>query len=184
MQHFANHPQWINEINYFLNQNLWLTGPHIYRNSFCFSIKINEINCRQTSNMEQILHQTLVSAASQLEQQLDSQINQLDNLDTDDLQALRNQRLNELKELNKRKQEWLNNGHGQVWKNSFFFAFPFPLLHRCYNVNFPISAFRLVLYCISFSCENNTPMSGQDKSWVQKKCRASSVDDVVRPASY
>lgn len=64
--------------------------------------------------MDQILHQTLVSAASQLEQQLDSQINQLDNLDSDDLQALRNQRLNELKELNKKKQEWLNCGHGQV----------------------------------------------------------------------
>jgi len=63
--------------------------------------------------MEQILHQTLVSAASQLEQQLDSQINQLDNLDSDDLQALRNQRLNELKELNKKKQDWLNCGHGQ-----------------------------------------------------------------------
>lgn len=69
--------------------------------------------------MEQILHQTLVSAASQLEQQLDSQINQLDNLDSDDLQALRNQRLNELKELNKKKQDWLNNGHGQV--NWIFF---------------------------------------------------------------
>lgn len=66
--------------------------------------------------MEQILHQTLVSAASQLEQQLDSQINQLDNLDSDDLQALRNQRLNELKELNKKKQDWLNCGHGEVRK--------------------------------------------------------------------
>lgn len=64
--------------------------------------------------MDQILQQTLVSAASQLEQQLDSQINQLDNLDSDDLQALRNQRLNQLKELNKKKQDWLNAGHGQV----------------------------------------------------------------------
>lgn len=63
--------------------------------------------------MEQILQQTLVTAASQLEQQLDSQINQLDNLDSDDIQNLRNQRLNELKELNKKKQEWLNSGHGQ-----------------------------------------------------------------------
>lgn len=63
--------------------------------------------------MDQILHQTLVSAASQLEQQLDSQINQLDNLDSDDLQALRNRRLAELKDLNKKKQEWLNSGHGQ-----------------------------------------------------------------------
>lgn len=63
--------------------------------------------------MDQMLHQTLVSAASQLEKQLDSQINQLDNLDTDDLQALRNRRLAELKDLNKKKQEWLNSGHGQ-----------------------------------------------------------------------
>jgi len=63
--------------------------------------------------MDQILHQTLVTAASQLEQQLDSQISQLDNLDTDDLQALRNQRLNELKALNKKKQDWINCGHGQ-----------------------------------------------------------------------
>ena len=63
--------------------------------------------------MEQILQQTLANAASQLEQQLDSQINQLDNLDSDDLQALRNQRLAELKDLNKKKQEWICNGHGE-----------------------------------------------------------------------
>lgn len=70
--------------------------------------------------MDQVLHQTLVSAASHLEQQLDSQINQLDNLDSDDLQALRNQRLNQLKELNKKKQDWLNCGHGQVTKINCF----------------------------------------------------------------
>lgn len=63
--------------------------------------------------MNQVLQQTLVSAASQLEQQLDAQLNQLDNLDGDDLQALRNKRLAELKQHNKQKQEWLNSGHGQ-----------------------------------------------------------------------
>lgn len=63
--------------------------------------------------MNQVLQQTLVSAASQLEQQLDQQINQLDNLDVDDLQVLRNKRLAELKERNKQKQDWLSSGHGQ-----------------------------------------------------------------------
>lgn len=63
--------------------------------------------------MNQVLQQTLVSAASQLEQQLDSQLNQLENLDGDDLQALRNKRLADMKQHNKQKQEWLNSGHGQ-----------------------------------------------------------------------
>lgn len=112
--------------------------------------------------MEQILHQTLVSAASQLEQQLDSQINQLDNLDTDDLQALRNQRLNELKELNKRKQEWINNGHGQVGKKKIFFIFNWDVK----NVNDP-SVCYFFLYCIS--CKNITPLSGQDTYVEYKK---------------
>lgn len=81
--------------------------------------------------MEQILQQTLVTAASQLEQQLDSQINQLDNLDSDDIQNLRNQRLNELKELNKKKQEWLNSGHGQVDEKFSFFPHS---LHPQYKI--------------------------------------------------
>lgn len=63
--------------------------------------------------MEQMLEQTLATAAMQLEKQLDQQIGQLDAMDSDDLQALRQRRIQELKELSKKKQEWLNNGHGQ-----------------------------------------------------------------------
>lgn len=62
--------------------------------------------------MDQILEQTLASAAMQLEKQLDQQIGQLDAMDSDDLQALRQRRIQELKDLSKKKQEWLNNGHG------------------------------------------------------------------------
>ncbi|XP_055375321.1 thioredoxin domain-containing protein 9 [Condylostylus longicornis] len=62
--------------------------------------------------MEKVFEQTLISAAQQVEKQIDSQLEQLDNLDSDDLQKIREERLKQMKELNKKKQEWLNNGHG------------------------------------------------------------------------
>uniref|UniRef100_A0A5S6Q539 Thioredoxin domain-containing protein 9 n=1 Tax=Trichuris muris TaxID=70415 RepID=A0A5S6Q539_TRIMR len=52
-------------------------------------------------------------AAKALENQLDAAISQLDNLDDKDLVALRRKRLEELKRLEKDKQEWLACGHGQ-----------------------------------------------------------------------
>lgn len=63
--------------------------------------------------MEQIIQQQLVSAASELETQLDNELNALDAMTSDELQSLRDQRLNELKKLAKKKQEWLANGHGE-----------------------------------------------------------------------
>lgn len=62
--------------------------------------------------MDQILQQTIVSAASQLEKQLDDQIEKIDAMDTDDLEVLRQRRIEELKQFAKKKQEWLENGHG------------------------------------------------------------------------
>ncbi|XP_017156979.1 thioredoxin domain-containing protein 9-like [Drosophila miranda] len=62
--------------------------------------------------MEKSLENQLVNAAKMVEQQLDEQLVRLDNLDSDDLNVLREQRLRELKELNSKKQEWLKNGHG------------------------------------------------------------------------
>lgn len=63
--------------------------------------------------MEQLIQQQIVSAATEVERQLDSELNALDSMTSDELQALRNQRLNEMKTLAKKKQEWLNNGHGE-----------------------------------------------------------------------
>lgn len=62
--------------------------------------------------MEHLLQGQLITAAQQLERQLDSELNRLETLDTDDIQALRDQRLKELKKHAQQKQEWLNNGHG------------------------------------------------------------------------
>ncbi|ALC46610.1 CG4511 [Drosophila busckii] len=62
--------------------------------------------------MAQILENQLFAAAQVIEQQIDQECDRLDNLDSDDLKTLREKRLQELKKLNNKKQEWLNNGHG------------------------------------------------------------------------
>lgn len=59
-----------------------------------------------------MIQQSIVNAASELENQLDSELNAMDSMTGSELQALRNQRINEMKNLAKKKQEWLNNGHG------------------------------------------------------------------------
>lgn len=62
--------------------------------------------------MDQVIHQQIANAAAEIESHLDDQINAMDSMTSDELKALRNQRLNELKNEAKKKQEWLNNGHG------------------------------------------------------------------------
>ncbi|XP_034486831.1 thioredoxin domain-containing protein 9 [Drosophila innubila] len=62
--------------------------------------------------MAQILENQLFAAAQVIEQQLDQEFDRLDNLDTEDLKALREKRIQEMKKLNNKKQEWLRNGHG------------------------------------------------------------------------
>lgn len=59
--------------------------------------------------MEQIIQSQLVSAALQLERQLDSEISRLDNLGGDDIEAIREQRLKDMKKQQVLKQEWRNN---------------------------------------------------------------------------
>lgn len=63
--------------------------------------------------MDQIVQQTLANAAAELESQLDSELNALDSMTSTELQALRQQRISEMKNLTKKKQEWLSKGHGQ-----------------------------------------------------------------------
>lgn len=63
--------------------------------------------------MDQILQSSLISAAVQLERQLDSELDRLETMDTDDLQLLRERRIKEMKKLAVQKQEWLAIGHGE-----------------------------------------------------------------------
>lgn len=62
--------------------------------------------------MAHLLENQLITAAQTIEKQLDQQLDRLENLDSDDLKAIREQRLREMKDLNNKKQEWLRNGHG------------------------------------------------------------------------
>lgn len=62
--------------------------------------------------MDQVIQSQLVSAAMQLEQQLDSEINRLDNLGTDDIEAIRESRIRDMKKRAQQKQEYLHKGHG------------------------------------------------------------------------
>ncbi|KAL4702292.1 hypothetical protein ACJJTC_019706 [Scirpophaga incertulas] len=59
--------------------------------------------------MEQVLQQV----AQGLEKQLDKEIERLDALDSSDLETIRQQRIAEMKQRAKQKQEWLANGHGE-----------------------------------------------------------------------
>lgn len=63
--------------------------------------------------MEAILQQKAIEVANHVEQQLDSELEKLDNMDISDYEKIRANRLNELKQMQKQKQDWLASGHGE-----------------------------------------------------------------------
>ncbi|XP_011168600.2 thioredoxin domain-containing protein 9 [Solenopsis invicta] len=63
--------------------------------------------------MEAALQQKVVEVTNHVEQQLDAEIEKLENLDINDYEKIRAHRLNELKRMQKQKQDWLALGHGE-----------------------------------------------------------------------
>ncbi|EZA50151.1 hypothetical protein DMN91_001607 [Ooceraea biroi] len=63
--------------------------------------------------MEAVFQQKLIEVANHVEQQLDTELEKLDNLDISDYEKIRANRLNELKQMQKQKQNWLASGHGE-----------------------------------------------------------------------
>lgn len=59
--------------------------------------------------MANMLENQLAAVTQVIEKQLDDQLDRFDNLDKDDLKALREQRIREMKDFNQKKQEWLKN---------------------------------------------------------------------------
>ncbi|XP_045541329.1 thioredoxin domain-containing protein 9 [Papilio machaon] len=59
------------------------------------------------------MEQVLQHVAQTVEKQLDSELEKLDAMDSNDLEAIRRQRIEEMKKRAKLKQEWLANGHGE-----------------------------------------------------------------------
>ena len=63
--------------------------------------------------MQQAIEGQVLAAAKGVEDQLDSQLHALENLDEDDLESLRRRRVDQMKQQARKKQEWLSRGHGE-----------------------------------------------------------------------
>jgi len=61
----------------------------------------------------EILAKVLEQSAKLVEEQVDTQLSQINDMDEDDLERLRERRLEALKKSQKQKQEWLSKGHGE-----------------------------------------------------------------------
>ncbi|CAF0949491.1 unnamed protein product [Rotaria sp. Silwood1] len=63
--------------------------------------------------MDQVFEQKLMQAAQAVEEQVDAELNRLEKLSDDDIEKMRAQRLESMKQEHKKRQEWLANGHGE-----------------------------------------------------------------------
>lgn len=65
------------------------------------------------SNIESMIQQKVLEAASIVEEQIDSELNRLDNLKDEDIDQVREKRLQQLKKQQELKQELRGKGHGE-----------------------------------------------------------------------
>jgi len=64
-------------------------------------------------DMGAILGQQLLNAAKIMEEQVDEEMNKLEKLDEDDLEVIKKRRMDAMKNAQKKKTEWLKQGHGE-----------------------------------------------------------------------
>lgn len=60
----------------------------------------------------QILEKQLLTVAKAVEEKLDEEIAAIDRLDDDDLEALRERRLQQMKKMAEKRNRWISLGHG------------------------------------------------------------------------
>lgn len=82
-------------------------------------------------NANALVEKQLVAATQIIEQQLDAEIERLDNLDSDDLDAIRRERLEAMKKRQNKKQEWINNVGPQRSPLNILLEF-FDIVYRFY----------------------------------------------------
>ncbi len=63
--------------------------------------------------LQQVVEKTVLETTKAIEEQLDSEISHLENLDSDDLDRLRERRIQQMKKASAQKEEWRSKGHGQ-----------------------------------------------------------------------
>ena len=63
--------------------------------------------------MQQVIADKVLEAAHNVEAELDREIQRLEKMDDDDMEALRERRMQQLKKENDQKREWMSKGHGE-----------------------------------------------------------------------
>jgi len=66
--------------------------------------------------MADMLSQQLLEAAKLVEEQVDSQLQELDNLDDDGYEAIRQRRMEQMKKMAAKREEWKQHGHGEYYE--------------------------------------------------------------------
>jgi len=65
------------------------------------------------AGIEQAISEKVMEAAKMVEEQVDNELDRLENLTQDDLEDLREKRLEHMKKMAAQRQEWIGKGHGQ-----------------------------------------------------------------------
>ncbi|KAB1208474.1 hypothetical protein CJ030_MR7G022668 [Morella rubra] len=79
----------------------------------------------ENPKVQEILEKQLLTVAKAVEEKLDDEISALDRLDDDDLEALRERRLQQMKKMAEKRRRWISLGHGEYSEIPFekdFFA--------------------------------------------------------------
>mmetsp|Transcript_34209 Transcript_34209/g.61695 ORF Transcript_34209/g.61695 Transcript_34209/m.61695 type:complete len:131 (-) Transcript_34209:586-978(-) len=63
--------------------------------------------------VQKVMENAVMGLAKKLESQIDSEINKLDNLNDDDIESIRQKRLEEIKRRQEKSKEWIQKGHGE-----------------------------------------------------------------------
>ncbi|XP_042464310.1 thioredoxin domain-containing protein 9 homolog [Zingiber officinale] len=74
---------------------------------------------------KQIIEQQLLTVAKAVEDKIDEEIAALDRLDLDDIEALRERRLQQIKKMAEKRSQWVSLGHGEyseISEKDFFAA--------------------------------------------------------------
>ncbi|KAJ8450961.1 hypothetical protein Cgig2_032586 [Carnegiea gigantea] len=67
----------------------------------------------ENPNVKQILENQVLTVAKAVEDKLDDEIAALDRMDVDDLEALRERRLQQMKKMAEKRSRWISLGHGE-----------------------------------------------------------------------
>lgn len=107
--------------------------------------------------LAQIIEHQVLSVAKVVEEKLDEEIAALDRLDLDDLEALRERRIQQLKKAAERRKHWVSLGHGEyseISEKDFFSAVKASDRVVChfYRDNWPckVPSFRSVFFALWF----------------------------------